>query len=153
MAKLSDEQRRALQLLAYRWGNAQPDLLPGLAADLVRRQVTVIVAGGGYPTALAASAATSTIPIVLVVGTDPVIVGLAASLNQPGGNVTGVTFMTNELMSKRLGLLRELVPQAATVGSLAMESRCADAPTVDLRRIVWDLQAAVAGLVLVNWPR
>src|SRR2546425_2712845 len=106
-----------------RWANNEIDRLPELAADLVRRQVAVIVAAGGAPSALATKAATSTIPIVLAFGSDPVRLGLVASFSRPGGNVTGVTFRTTELMAKRLDLLRELLPQATTLAYLAGDQR------------------------------
>ena len=105
--------------IEYRWANNENDRLPELAADLVRRRVVVIAAAGGAPSALAAKAATSTIPIVLVFGSDPVRLGLVDTLSRPGGNVTGMTFVTTELMAKRLDLLRELVPHATTVAYLA----------------------------------
>jgi putative ABC transport system substrate-binding protein len=105
--------------IEYRWANNENDRLPELAADLVRRQAALIVAAGGPPSALAAKAASSRIPIVIVFGADPVRLGLISSLNQPGGNVTGVTFLTTELMAKRIELLRELVPQVTTVAYLA----------------------------------
>jgi ABC-type uncharacterized transport system substrate-binding protein len=102
----------------YRWANGQYDRLPEMAADLVARKVNVLVAGGGEPSPLAAKAATSTVPIVFVMGSDPVKAGLVASYNRPGGNVTGINILTDLLEPKRLGLLHELVPQATTIGYL-----------------------------------
>jgi len=104
--------------IEYRWALGQYDRLPAMAAELVRRPVTVLASAGGEPAALAAKAATSTIPIVFVIGGDPVKQGLAASLNRPDGNSTGISILTNTLEPKRLGLLRELVPQAVTIGVL-----------------------------------
>ena len=100
----------------YRWADNQYDRLPALAADLVGRQVAVIVSNG--PPILAAKAATSTIPIVIITGGDPVAAGLVASLARPGGNLTGVSWLSSELSPKRFELLRELVPQARVIALL-----------------------------------
>jgi putative tryptophan/tyrosine transport system substrate-binding protein len=104
-------------LIEYRWAGNQADRLPALAADLVQLQVAVIVAAGVLP-ALAAKAATASIPIVFSVGADPVQLGLVASLNRPGGNLTGFNVLGGELGAKGLALLHELLPSAATVGFL-----------------------------------
>jgi putative ABC transport system substrate-binding protein len=104
--------------IEHRYADDQYDRLPGLAAELVRRQVAVLFASGGGVAPQAAKAATTTIPVVFTGGFDPVETGLVASLNRPGGNVTGVSFLANALEAKRLGLLHDLVPQAKVIGVL-----------------------------------
>ena len=104
--------------IEYRWAESQYDRLPSLAAELVSREVSVIAATGGEPSALAAKAATTRIPIVFIAGADPVRQGLVTSLNRPGGNLTGIFFLTEAIESKRLGLLRELASNAGVIGVL-----------------------------------
>ena len=120
----------------FRWANDQTDRLPELAADLIRRRVAVIATPGSTPASLAAKAATTTIPIVFGIGSDPVQEGLVASLARPGGNVTGVAWQSGELGAKRLALLHELLPKAMRVVLLVNPNNPLTAP------IVADVQTA-----------
>jgi putative tryptophan/tyrosine transport system substrate-binding protein len=104
--------------IEYRWAEGQYDRLPALAAEMVAGHVTVIAATGGEPSVLAAKAATGTIPIVFTIGGGPIELGLVASLNKPGGNVTGVTLLVADLGAKRLGLLRQILPNATAIAML-----------------------------------
>jgi putative ABC transport system substrate-binding protein len=126
--------------IEYRWAEDRNDRLPALADDLVRRQVSVIACISGAPASLAAKAATTTIPIVFQLGVDPVEVGLIASLNRPGGNMTGVTTLSVELVAKRLELLHEMVPTAAVIAALINPT----SPVAE--SLTRDLQAATATL-------
>jgi putative ABC transport system substrate-binding protein len=105
-------------IIEYRWAEDQYDRLPALAAELVSRRVSVLATASATAAALAAKAATPTIPIVFAIGADPVQFGLVASFNRPGGNVTGISFLSNELVAKQLELLRECVPTASELGLL-----------------------------------
>ena len=109
--------------IEFRWAEGHYDRLPGMAADLVRRQVAVLVSTGGAPSVVAAKAATSTIPIVFTIAVDPVQLGLVASLSRPGGNTTGVNFLTAALEGKRLGLLRALLPGVQLIAVLLNPNR------------------------------
>jgi putative tryptophan/tyrosine transport system substrate-binding protein len=116
--------------IQYRFADGQVDRLPALAADLVNRNIAVLVAFTN-PTAIAAKLATTTIPIVFIIGGDPVKLGLVGSLNRPTGNITGITFFSTQMESKRLGLLHELIPDAKLIAVLINPSQPAAAGQVD----------------------
>src|SRR6516162_4805221 len=128
--------------IEFRWVAGQDDRLPDLVGDLIRRRVAVIATPGSTPASLAAKAATTTIPIVFAIGTDPVAMGLVASLNRPGGNAPGVSFRSVELVAKRLGMLRELAPGANRFVALINPN------TAFTDAVVIDLQASASALGL-----
>ena len=134
--------------IEYRWARGQYERLPMLAIELVERPVTVIASTGGNVTALAAKAATTSIPIVFTMGDDPVRLGLVASLNRPGGNLTGASFYTSALAGKRLELLRELVPTATVIGVL-LDPHDAVVET-QLKDVLAAAQAVGRQLVVLN---
>ena len=129
--------------IEYRWADNQLDRLPALAADLVSRKVAVIITSGSVPPALAAKAATSTIPIVFHTGLDPVAAGLVSSINRPCGNITGVTFLTEASTLKRLSLLRDLVTTANVIGLLANRAEATDSVTKEVETVTRQLGLAL----------
>ena len=139
--------------IEYRWAEGNYQRLPALADDLVKQKVAVIAAISGTPSALAAKAATATIPIVFAIGGDPVAPGLVASLNRPGGNVTGASFYTSPVVTKRLDLARELVPEGSVIATLinptnppsVEEARSLQAAAADLGQRLLILQASTLG--------
>jgi putative ABC transport system substrate-binding protein len=135
-----DGQNLAIE---YRWADNQLERLPELAAELVNRKVAVIVTSGSIPPAMAAKKATSTIPIVFHTGLDPVAAGLVSSLNRPGANVTGVTFLVDVSTLKRLSLLRDLVPGVKVLGLLANRPETTDAVVGELEAIARSLGLAL----------
>src|SRR5437588_2279065 len=130
--------------IEYRWAENQIDRLSALADDLVRRKVSVIAAGGSPASALAAKSATTTIPIVFMNAADPVGIGLVASFNRPGGNVTGATLLSAELVAKRLGILRDLLPSVKKIAMLVNPTR----PGVDTQKVQMQEAAQALGLSL-----
>jgi len=131
--------------ILYRWAESHYDRLPALAADLVRRRVAVIYSSACTPCAEAAKSANAMIPIVFVTGGDPVKLGLVASLNRPGANETGISFLTTALVAKRLQLLREIVPAVTTVGYLVNPT----APQAEAERSEAEMAARALGVHLV----
>jgi putative ABC transport system substrate-binding protein len=130
--------------IEYRWAENQIARLPTMAAELAHRQVSVIVAGGSPVSALAAKSATTTIPIVFMTAADPVAIGLVASFNRPGGNVTGATLLSAELVAKRLGILRDLLPSVRKIAILVNPTR----PGVDAQKVPVQEAGQAIGLAL-----
>jgi putative tryptophan/tyrosine transport system substrate-binding protein len=144
LGELGYIEGRNVEIL-YRWAEFRNDRFPALAEDLVRRRVAVIVATSETTAARAAKSATATIPIVFTTGADPVEEGLVASLNRPGGNVTGVSFLTTALIAKRLELLHELVPAAKSIGFLVNPTT----PQVEVELRETETAAGILGVHLV----
>ncbi len=130
--------------IEYRWAENQFDRLPAMAAEMAQRGVSVMVAGGSPLSALAAKAATTTIPIVFMNVADPVAIGLVASFNRPGGNLTGATLLSAELVAKRLGILRDLLPSVKRIAMLVNPTR----PGVDAQKAAVKEAAQTLGLAL-----
>jgi len=131
--------------IEYRWAEGQLDRLPALAGDLARRGVAVIATGGAEHPALAAKAATTSIPVVFVLGLDPVKLGIVPSLARPAGNVTGITMFTSLLEGKRFGLLREMIPRAQTIAAMVDPSRTVTQTQIEEVRVA----AAQVGVKLM----
>src|SRR5262245_16695924 len=125
-------------LIEYRWANEQSELLQRLAVELISRRVSVIAVGGGTVTALAAKASTAAIPIVFAIAADPVRAGLVESLGRPGGNITGIVGFTDQLITKRLEVVGQLLPNASVIGALLNPSN------PNSQRRASDLRAAAA---------
>jgi putative tryptophan/tyrosine transport system substrate-binding protein len=138
----TDGQNVAIE---YRWANGHDERVPALAAELIRRGVALLVTGGGTASTTSAKAATSTIPIVFTIGTDPVKLGFVTSFNKPGGNVTGVSFLVTQLNAKRLGLARQLVSTGAVLGVLIRPSN----PTYAMDKPEIEAAAATVGQKLL----
>jgi putative ABC transport system substrate-binding protein len=132
--------------IEYRWAEGQADRLPAFAADLVRRGVTVIATGGAERPILAAKAATNTVPVVFVLGSDPIKLGIVTNIARPAGNVTGIHMLTPALESKRFGLLREMIPTAQTIAAMIDTSRDVARIQVEELRVA----ATTAGVKLVT---
>src|SRR5579872_7095862 len=131
-------------VIEYRWAEDQTARLPMLAAELVQRQVSIIVAGGSPASALAAKSVTTTTPIVFMNAADPVAIGLVTSFNRPGGNITGATLLSSELVSKRLGILRDLLPSMKKVAVLVNPTR----PGLEVQKAQVQSAAQALGLAL-----
>ncbi len=129
-------------VIEYRWAAGQNDTLPAMVADLIRHNVALIATPGSSPATLVAKAATTTVPIVFAIGTDPVALGLVASTNHPGGNLTGITSVNAELAAKRLGVLRDLVPRATRFCTLVNPDSALTEP------FIRELQAAAVALAI-----